>query len=99
MILIAFRLKLKSWNEIKSTLSLYFGEQRNIECLMQDLLNLRPNKNESPYNFGRRLITSKFNSLLTYAPEEKKILIKNYNDLALKSYIRGLQKYLKTQLV
>src|ERR1700712_2218912 len=45
---------LADWDSIKNALSLTFGDQRNIDCLVQDLIVLTPNKNETPYNFGMR---------------------------------------------
>lgn len=93
--LIGSRIELRAWDEIKTALTLSFGDQRNIDCLVQDLISLRPLKNESPYNFGMRcqdarsLIISKLNTL-DITREEKIIRIQNYDDLALKTYIRSL---------
>lgn len=95
LILIGSRIELKTWDEIKAVLLLSFSDQRNIDCLIQDLLALKPSKNETPYNFGMRcqdarsLIISKLNSL-AMTNEEKMIRLKSYDDLALKTFIRGL---------
>lgn len=94
LILIGSRIELKTWEEIKSVLLLSFSDQRNIDCLIQDLLALKP-KNESPYTFGMRcqdarsLIISKLNSM-AMSNEEKLIRLKTYDDLALKTFLRGL---------
>lgn len=93
--LIGSRIELQTWEEIKNALNLSFGDQRNIDCLVQDLIALRPNRNETPYNFGMRcqdarsLIISKLNSL-GLDPAERNIRLQNYDDLALKTFIRGL---------
>ena len=49
--LIGSRIELKTWNEVKRALQLSFGDQRNVDCLIQDLIVLKPFKNKSPYNF------------------------------------------------
>lgn len=101
LILIGSRLELSSWTDIKNALLLSFGDQRNIDCLIQDLINLRPMKNETPYNFGMRcqdsrsLINSKLNSDSSINAAQKSIYIKSYDDLALKTYIRGLPPHLQ----
>lgn len=35
--LVGSRIKLRIWGEIKFTVHLYFSDQRNIDCLVQDL--------------------------------------------------------------
>lgn len=101
--LIGARTELNSWTEIKDALILSFGDQRNLDCLVQDLIILRPLKSESPYDFGvrcqdaRSLVISKLNSS-TMTQAEKLIYIKNYNDLALKTYIRGLPPFLQNNI-
>jgi hypothetical protein len=55
--LVATKTELNSWPLIKRTLRSCFGDQRNIDCLEQDLIFLRPFKNESPLNFGQRIQT------------------------------------------
>lgn len=101
--LIGSRIELRSWNEIKSALILCFDDQRNIDCLVQDLIILRPSKNETPYNFGMRcqdarsLIISKINSL-DLTKEEKLLRIQNYNELSLKTFIRGLSGQIQNNI-
>lgn len=40
--------ELKSWLDLKNALQSNFGDQRNLDSLEQDLIILRPNKNELP---------------------------------------------------
>lgn len=102
--LIGSRLELATWQEVKQALTLSFGDQRNIDCLVQDLISLRPDKNETPYNFGMRcqdarsLVTSKLNSDTSMSVDEKSIRIKNYDNLALKTFIRGLPIQIQTNV-
>lgn len=95
--------ELKTWNDVKFALELSFGDQRNLDCLVQDLITLSPNKNETPYNFGMRcqdarsLIFSKLNSL-NLAQNELDVKTQNYDDLALKTFIRGLSGQLQNNI-
>lgn len=93
--LIGSRTELTSWDQIKDSLNLSFGDQRNLDCLIQDLIVMRPHKAETAYNFGMRcqdarsLIISKLNTL--GMPNNEKIIhLRSYDDLALKTFIRGL---------
>ncbi len=94
---------LADWDSIKNALNLTFGDQRNIDCLVQDLIVLTPNKNETPYNFGMRcqdvrsLITSKLHTL-NYTAAEKIIYNRNYDNLALKTFIRNLPSHLQNNI-
>lgn len=103
LMLIGSRTELRTWPEIKQALQLSFGDQRNIDCLVQDLIVLRPLKNETPYNFGMRcqetrsLVISKLNAS-NDTVTEKTIKIRNYNDLALKTFIRGLTGQLQNNI-
>lgn len=93
--LIGSRIELRTWVDIKDALKLSFSDQRNIDCLEQDLIILRPQKNETPYNFGMRcqdarsLIVSKLNTL-GLTDQERMLNIHNYNSLALRTFLRGL---------
>ncbi|XP_050313687.1 GATA zinc finger domain-containing protein 14-like [Anthonomus grandis grandis] len=95
--------ELETWENIKSALELSFGDQRNLDCLVQDLITLSSNKGKTPYNFGMRcqdartLIFSKLNTLnLTTA--DKELRTKNYDELALKTFIRGLTGTLQNNI-
>ena len=103
LMLIGSRIELKTWNEVKRALQLSFGDQRNVDCLIQDLIVLKPFKSESPYNFGMRcqdarsLIVSKINCS-NMSAAEKMIRLESYDDLALKTYLRGLPGQLQTNV-
>lgn len=63
---------------------LSFGDQINIDCLGQDLIELRSNKNETLImrcHYSRSMIFAKLNTLLDITAAEKHIRIHNYNDL------------------
>lgn len=95
--------ELNSWDQIKNLLNLSFGDQRNLDCLVQDLIILKPDRNETPYNFGMRcqdarsLVFSKLN-MLSLNPAEHTIKIANYEELALKTFIRGLSGQLQNNI-
>lgn len=97
-ILIATRTELDSWEKIKEALRLSFGDQRNIDCLEQDLITLTPFKNESPVDFGKRIqlarsqLIAKINAQSEATmPRATKIIYTNqYNKVSLKTFIRGL---------
>lgn len=95
LMLIGSRPEIRQWVDLKSLLRLSFGDQRSLDCLVQDLIIMRPNKSESYLNFGQRIqkarsaIASKLISSNTPL-EERRFQIKNYDDLALKTFIRGL---------
>lgn len=93
--LICSRTELTNWNDIKNTLILTFSDQRGIDCLIQELINLKPYKNESSLQFGiriqdtRSLLFAKLSSTIQNA-QEKIIKITHYDDFALKTFINGL---------
>lgn len=98
--------ELKTWDSVKEALRQSFGDQRNLECLEQDLLTLVPYKNEKPIEFGQRIQIAK--SKLSFKIEStsietmplltKEIHLKQYNQLALKTFIRGLTGNLQTTI-
>lgn len=93
--LIASRAELNSWQTIKDALNTIFSDQRSIDCLIQDLIMLKPLKNETPINFGMRiqdarsLLFSKLNAT-NEDRQVKLIKIQHYDDFALKTFINGL---------
>lgn len=95
--------ELNTWNDIKTALELSFGDQRNLDCLVQDLITITIEKNETPYNFGMRcqdarsLIFSKLNSLNLPAAD-RLIRVQNYEELALKTFIRNLTGQLQNNV-
>lgn len=103
-LLIATRPELNSWDSIKKALRLSFGDQRNIDCLEQDLITMFPMRNEQPLDFAKRIqvarsrLASKVSSLSeTEMPRATKIIyLKQYDNLALKTFIRGLTGHLQS---
>ena len=71
LILIGNKPELNTWEAIRDSLRLSFGDQRNLECLEQDLMTLSPLKNEDPLEFGKRIqiARSRLSSKLTAMPE------------------------------
>lgn len=103
LFLIGSRTELTTWDEIKLALKQAFGDHRDLDCLIQDRIILKPDRKESPYNFGMRcqdvrsLIISKLNSTdLTVEKEE--LQIRDYDNLALKMCIRGLSGRLQDNI-
>lgn len=98
--LIASRIELDSWNSVKSALLATFSDQRSIDCLVQDLISLKPHNNETPQNFGlrlqdaRSLLVSKLNATNEQA-NVKLLKINQYEDLALKTFINGLNYHMQ----
>lgn len=93
--LVVSRSELKTWALIKDVLITSFADQRSIDCLIQDLLNLKPFKNENPLLFGMRIQDSRsllFSKLNAEADDAatKLIKIKHYDEFALKTFLNGL---------
>lgn len=101
LLLVGSRTEFKTWAHIRDALIVSFGDQRNVDCLVQDLLTLRPSKNETSHAFGMRcqdarsLIISRLNTE-PLDPLEKQVHIKSYEELSLKTFIRGLPPHLQT---
>lgn len=93
--LICSRSELNSWDKIKQTLILSFSDHRGIDCLIQDLINMKPVRNETPLQFGlriqdtRSLLFAKLNATISDA-NEALVQTKHYDSFALKTYINGL---------
>lgn len=103
-ILICSRSDLNDWQTIKAALKTNFGDSRNLECLEQDLITLVPNRFEPPIEFGKRiqLLKSRLLSKLNSVPENemsnltKNVYAKQYDNLTLKTFIRGLRGNLQS---
>lgn len=95
LILVGSRPEIRQWTELKTLLRLTFGDQRSLDCLVQEMIIMRPQKTESFFSFGQRIqkcrsgIASKLKSL-NLSCAERILQIKNYDDLSLKTFIRGL---------
>ena len=98
--LIGSRTELTSWQQIKDALTLTFSDQRSIDCLIQDLINLKRFKTETPMQFGMRiqdarsLLFAKLNASIINA-QEKQIKINHYEEFALKTFINGLPYFMQ----
>lgn len=103
-ILVGSRLELKSWDSIKAALIDCFGDKRSLECLEQDLFIAQPLKNEKPLDFGKRLqvLRSVLAQRINSFPNEemnsdsKLIHIRQYEQVCLRTFIRGLPSYLQS---
>lgn len=95
LLLIGNRTDIDTWQKLRATLIETFSDQRNVECLIQDIITLRPFKNETIFNFGQRcqdvreLVRAK-TSILPITAAEKTVRIKTYDDLALQTFIRNI---------
>lgn len=97
-LLVGCRSELDSWNKIKNALQNCFGDNRNLECLEQDLFLARPNKNENNLDFAKRLqiLRSQLAQKLTSIPEAsmpnatKVIYLNQYEKITLRTFIRSL---------
>lgn len=84
-----------SWVELKELLQLNFCDQRTEKCLVQDLMNLRPDRNESAYNFGmrcksiRNLLLTKIKMTVNNAAT-RAVKAEIHNDTTLQTYLRGI---------
>lgn len=95
-VLVGSRMELNTWNLIKDALTQCFGDQRNIECLEQDLLMARPLRNENSLDFGRRLqvlrssLAQRIGSDTQLDNQTKAIHLRQYDQMSLRTFIRGL---------
>lgn len=98
--LIASRLELDTWQLVKDALVTTFSDQRSEDCLAQDIICMRPDKNESILNFGlhiqdsRSLLFAKINSS-NDAANIKLLKINQYDDLCLKTFINNLNYHMQ----
>jgi hypothetical protein len=90
--LIGTKTDLKTWDSVENALRLSFDDQRNLDCLEQDLITLFPFKGEQPLEFGKRIqiVRSMLGSKLNSIPENemitatKNVYSNQYNKIALK---------------
>ena len=99
LVLIGSREDATSWKRIKELLQQYFGDQRDENCLIRDLMALKPTKRESPYQFGircqdvRSLLLTRLK--LQEADAAVRLVKTNlYDDLTLQTYLQGLPSHL-----
>lgn len=93
----------QTWDELKTTLSRHFADQRDEACLNRDLVLLRQQNAEKPSQFYERILHI-LNLLCSYvniheANDAAKALKRSlYNDLALKTFLSGLKEPLGTTI-
>lgn len=83
------------WQEVKDILLQYFSDQRDEDCLARDMLTMRPDNRESPYQFGMRIqdVRSLLRTKLKLnTPDLNVRNIKNelYDKQALQTFLHGL---------
>lgn len=85
-----------NWHDIKNALLLHFGDQRDENCLNQDLVNLRQNNGETPKEFHEKIM-SLLNTICNYIdlkcdaalrPSKREFFTKQ----ALKTFLAGLKE-------
>ena len=93
------RLEINTWEQIKDLLNKSFGDPRDLECSVQELIHLRINFKESLQTFAdrvqtlRSLIMSKLQSA-DMPTNQKQGLALSYNLLALNTFVANLpEKY------
>lgn len=101
--LIGSREEATSWNAIKQLLITYFGDQRNIKCLVRDLMNIKIERNETPYMLGMRIQDIRsliLTKLKMEDPNHETRLIKQqmYDGISLDAYINALPERLSDKI-
>lgn len=95
LMLVGSRPEIRDWIELKNLLRLSFGDNRNLDCLVQEMMVMTPFKNESFLALGQRIQKARSSSAsklisMNLDVAERNFLIKNYDGLSLKTFIRGL---------
>lgn len=96
--LVGSRETLTDWTELKELLELNFCDQRSENCLLQDLMQLRPDRGESAYNFGLRcknvlnLLLTKVKMSVTDA-NKRSVKVEMHKDTALQTFLRGITQF------
>lgn len=85
-----------NWNDIKNALLLHFGDQRDENCLNQDLVNLRQNNGETPREFHEKIMTL-LNTICNYIDLKCEIALRPskrdfFTKQALKTFLAGLKE-------
>lgn len=85
-----------SWDDIKNTLLQNFGDQRDENCLNQDLVNLRQKLNETPYQYHERVLHL-LNIICNYVDlhsdaAERQCKRKFFTKQALTTFLAGLKE-------
>ncbi|KAK9752214.1 hypothetical protein QE152_g4416 [Popillia japonica] len=96
--LVGSREVIQSWNDLKDLLQQNFCDQRSERCLVQDLMQIRPERGETAYNFGIRcknllnLVLTKV-KLAENNAQRRQIKIELHNDTVLQTYLRGIAHF------
>lgn len=104
LIAIGSRTELRTWPDIRNSIRQRFGDLRNYDCLVQDLISLKPLKNEKPLDFAERIqisrsrLASKINSIpINEMSNAAKIIhLEQYDSTALKTFVRGIRGHLQS---
>lgn len=107
LLIIGSRSKLNTWPLIKEELRNTYGERLNLDNLEQTLMICSLQKNESYHNFAKRLqlIRSKLALKLKTIPSAemnlitKEIHLKQYSNMALKIFVRNLDRRLRDKII
>lgn len=91
----------QSWEDLKNTLNSHFADQRDEQCLNRDLILLKQNFSETPYQFYDRCLQL-LNIICSYIDShEADLASKNlkrefYRALTLRTFLAGLRDPLGT---
>lgn len=98
--LIASRIELNTWDLVKNAIIDTFSDQRSIDCVIQDIITMKPERNENPQQFGirlqdaRSLLFSKVN-VSNDTRAIKLLKIEEYGKLVMKTFITGLNYHMQ----
>lgn len=86
----------QNWTDIRNALLQNFGDQRDENCLNQDLVNLRQKPNETPYQFHERVVHL-LNTICNYVDlhcenAEQQCKRDFFTKQALKTFLAGLKE-------
>lgn len=104
-ILIGARLELNSWQDVKTSLRLNFGDPRDFGCLGAEMAAMRPFSKESFSNFGKRIqdirsqICFKLNSEINLTSQDKIVRLQMYDESAFKTFIKHLTERLRDRVL
>lgn len=107
LLIIASRTELNTWPQIKDELRNVYGERLSLDNLEQVLMTCSLQKNESYQNFAKRLqlVRSKLALKLKTLPSSdmdaasKQIHLRQYDNLALKIFVRHLDRRLRDKII
>lgn len=94
--------RIDTFDGIIECLTLYFSDQRTDDCLVADPIGAKPERSETPYNFGNR-IQDLLNLLIrkvkavTVKANIQNFRLQQYNSTTLQAYTKGLVNYLVDQ--